>query len=73
MNQYQGTYKVVNKDWRQALPETFETFEEAFKAREAWDKNAVIEQLDGQNAEIVYERWYDNYVTDSMFHRVNRA
>ncbi len=67
MSNYEGTYKVVNKDWNQSLPEIFDKFEDAFKAQQNWDKNATIEQIDGDFVDVVWEPEYESHVTNVRF------
>jgi len=67
MNTYNGSYKVVNRDWQQSLPEIFPTFAEAFDAMEAWDKDATIEQIDGDSVEVVWSKDYNDFVCSNIF------
>ena len=67
MSKYDGTYKVVNRDWNQSLPELFDTFEEAFQAQQAWDTMATIEQIDGDSVDVVWTPDYDNFVSNVVF------
>ncbi len=64
MNAYEGTYKVVNKDWGQSLPECFDTFTEAFDAQQDWDTMATIECINGDSVEVVWSPDYENFVTN---------
>lgn len=64
MSKYDGTFKVVNKDWNQSLPEIFNSFEDALKAQQNWDTKAVIEEINGESAEVVWSPDYENYVSN---------
>ena len=64
MNNYNGTFKVVNRDWQQCLPEIFSTFAEAFKAQQEWDTKAVIEEIDGATVNVVWSPDYEAYVAN---------
>lgn len=67
MNAYQGTYKVVNKDWQQSLPELFDTFEAALSALNKWDKGATIEQINGDSVDVVWQPEYALYMSNVNF------
>lgn len=66
MNAYDGTYKVVNKDWGQSLPEFFETFQKAFDAQKKWDTMATIEQVNGDSVEVVWSPDYEKIVIGTL-------
>jgi len=59
MNQYNGTYKVANRDWNQSLPQIFNTFNEALIAQQLWDETATIECIDGDTVEVVWAPEYE--------------
>ena len=67
MNSYDGTYKVTHPQWNQSLPEIFETFQEALDAQQDWDKTAIIEQMDGGSVNVVWEPFYETFVTNIYF------
>ena len=67
MSQYDGTYKVVNRDWNQSLPQIFNTFVEALDAQQSWDTTASIEMIDGDSVEVVWQPDYDNFVSNVHF------
>lgn len=60
-------YKVVNRDWNQSLPQTFTTFEGAFKAQQDWDKNATIECITSDSVEVVWSPDYENFGSQDAF------
>lgn len=62
MKQYDGAYKVLNRDWNQSLPELFNTFVEAFQAQQSWDTTASIECINGDSVEVVWSPDYENFV-----------
>lgn len=67
MSNYEGTYKVVHKEWNQSLPELFGTFQEALNAQQVWDKTAVIEQVLGDAVDVVWQPDYENFVSNVYF------
>lgn len=67
MDQYNGAYKVVNRDWCQSLPEIFDTFEKAFQSQQNWDKDATIEQINGESVDVVWQRDYNDFVSNVHF------
>ena len=67
MNSYDGTYKVVNKDWRQSLPELFDTFQKALDAQQKWDTMASIDQINGESVEKVWSPDYEKFVSNVYF------
>ena len=67
MSNYDGAYKVVNRDWNQSLPELFNSFEEAFQAMKAWDKDASIEQINGASVDVVWTKDYNDFVSNVYF------
>jgi len=62
MDNYKGTFKVVNKDWNQSLPEIFNSFGDALKAQQDWDDMALIEEIQGDSVEVVWTPHYELYV-----------
>jgi len=64
MNAYEGSYKVVNKDWEQSLPEIFNSFEDALEAQQNWDTMASIEQINGESVDVVWQPDYEKYVAN---------
>jgi len=67
MNNYDGAYKVVNKEWHQSLPQFFDTFEEALLALNKWDKGACIEQIVGDSVDVVWEPKYVLFISNVDF------
>ena len=67
MNQYNGTYKVANRDWNQSLPQIFNTFKEALTAQQGWDTTASIECIDGDSVEVVWAPDYENFMSNVHF------
>ncbi len=67
MNAYDGTYKVVNKDWEQSLPECFDNFQDALKAQQDWDTMASIEQINGESVDVVWTPDYEKFVSNVYF------
>lgn len=64
MYQYDGTYKVTNRDWNQSLPQIFNTFKEALIAQQSWDTTASIEMIDGDSVEVVWAPDYEQHVAN---------
>lgn len=52
-------YKVINKETNMSLPDIFDTFMEAYKARMGWTKDAVIECYHGEEVEEVWNIEYE--------------
>ncbi|KFZ25563.1 MAG: hypothetical protein KQ78_02251 [Candidatus Izimaplasma bacterium HR2] len=67
MNDYEATYKVVHPNWNQSLPDIFDTFEDAFEAQQKWDKTATIEQINGDSVNVIWEPYYETFVTNIYF------
>jgi len=64
MNSYNGSYKVLNTEWNQSLPELFETFQEALDAQQKWDRRAIITQIDGDSVDVVWEPYYETFLSN---------
>jgi hypothetical protein len=67
MNTYEGSYKVVNKDWHTSLPDFFSTFADALDAQQSWDKGASIEQINGDSVEVVWSPEFEAFQCPDLF------
>jgi hypothetical protein len=67
MNAYEGTYKVVNYEWHQSLPELFDTFSEALSALNKWDQGASIEQIIGDSVDVVWQPEFALFMSNVNF------